>query len=425
MTTGQRVAQKRKELGLSQEALGEKLGVSRQSIYKWESDNALPEVEKLVALSRLFGVSVGWILGVEEDSAPAGGELTREQLNLVEEIAARYVPSPARLAVVKLSVAAAAVCLCAVLWGFHQRLGELTENYDRLEDSIAQVQSGVNGQIGLVSSRVEELLKSQNDVTADYGAELLTVDLERSSAMFHAYAVPKRFAEGMTAEFYAWSGTYQGRAFQAAEPEEQRFETDLSCGVREEITLTVTFCYPDGTRQTQVLERWEGLYGQMFPEVRADYPLVAKTVENGELTFADDVLGTLDTAQPPEPLFEKAELKRLRVGLFRNKRLVDWAVFHPVPGAVEADTTALTGEQWEALKEHGQSGGEKPVFSFREQSVPVEPEDVLQIAAVMEDVYGRTAIRSGPACIRDGDWGQLCILDAGGPDTYPAGWTYD
>lgn len=37
MTLGQRTAQKRKELGLSQEALGERLGVSRQSIYKWES----------------------------------------------------------------------------------------------------------------------------------------------------------------------------------------------------------------------------------------------------------------------------------------------------------------------------------------------------------------------------------------------------
>ena len=44
MTTGQRIAQKRKEIGLSQEALGEELGVSRQSIYKWESDAALPEI---------------------------------------------------------------------------------------------------------------------------------------------------------------------------------------------------------------------------------------------------------------------------------------------------------------------------------------------------------------------------------------------
>ena len=38
MTIGQRIAQKRKEQNLSQEALRERLGVSRQSIYKWEAD---------------------------------------------------------------------------------------------------------------------------------------------------------------------------------------------------------------------------------------------------------------------------------------------------------------------------------------------------------------------------------------------------
>ena len=59
MTLGQRIAQKRKELGLSQEALGEQLGVSRQSIYKWEADSSLPEIEKLIALSALFSVPVG------------------------------------------------------------------------------------------------------------------------------------------------------------------------------------------------------------------------------------------------------------------------------------------------------------------------------------------------------------------------------
>ena len=66
MTIGQRIAQKRKEQNLSQEALGERLGVSRQSIYKWESDTSLPDIDKLVALSRLFHVSVDWLLGVEE-----------------------------------------------------------------------------------------------------------------------------------------------------------------------------------------------------------------------------------------------------------------------------------------------------------------------------------------------------------------------
>ena len=90
MTIGERIALERKELGLSQEALGEKMGVSRQSIYKWESDAALPEIEKLVKLARAFGVSVGWLLG-EEDDAPEKRELTPAQLAMVEEIVGRYL----------------------------------------------------------------------------------------------------------------------------------------------------------------------------------------------------------------------------------------------------------------------------------------------------------------------------------------------
>lgn len=66
LTIGQRIAMKRRELGLSQIALGEEMGVSRQSISKWEADAAIPEIDKLIALSKLFGVSVGWLLGVEE-----------------------------------------------------------------------------------------------------------------------------------------------------------------------------------------------------------------------------------------------------------------------------------------------------------------------------------------------------------------------
>ena len=81
-TTGQRIAAKRKELGLSQEALGEKLGVSRQSIYKWESDTSLPEIEKLISLSRLFSVSIGWLLGVEE--------VSEHQELLIDDILSRY-----------------------------------------------------------------------------------------------------------------------------------------------------------------------------------------------------------------------------------------------------------------------------------------------------------------------------------------------
>lgn len=58
-TMGQRIAQCRRDQKLSQEALGDQMGVSRQAISKWEADAAVPEIDKLIALSRLFGVSVG------------------------------------------------------------------------------------------------------------------------------------------------------------------------------------------------------------------------------------------------------------------------------------------------------------------------------------------------------------------------------
>ena len=57
----------RKKEGLSQEALAEKLGVSRQSVSKWETGEATPEVSKLLSLSKLFGVTTDYLLDDEAE----------------------------------------------------------------------------------------------------------------------------------------------------------------------------------------------------------------------------------------------------------------------------------------------------------------------------------------------------------------------
>lgn len=71
----------RKKAGLSQEALAEKIGVSRQAISKWETGEAAPEISKLPLLARTFDVTADWLLddtaepeadGTEAD-APQGG----------------------------------------------------------------------------------------------------------------------------------------------------------------------------------------------------------------------------------------------------------------------------------------------------------------------------------------------------------------
>ena len=53
----EKILQCRKKAGLSQEALAEILGVSRQAISKWEIGDAVPDLPKLVALAKAFDVS--------------------------------------------------------------------------------------------------------------------------------------------------------------------------------------------------------------------------------------------------------------------------------------------------------------------------------------------------------------------------------
>ena len=66
MTTGERITALRKGRGMTQEQLAEKLSVSRQSVSKWELDQATPEMGCAVALCDLFGVSLDYLIrGIE------------------------------------------------------------------------------------------------------------------------------------------------------------------------------------------------------------------------------------------------------------------------------------------------------------------------------------------------------------------------
>lgn len=62
MTLGEKLAKARREKNITQEQLADNLGVSRQSISKWESDLAYPETDKLIRMSELFDCSLDYLL---------------------------------------------------------------------------------------------------------------------------------------------------------------------------------------------------------------------------------------------------------------------------------------------------------------------------------------------------------------------------
>ena len=71
MTLGERIAYYRKKAGYSQEGLAERLGVSRQAISKWETGEATPDAERIIALAAALGISTDTLLlGKEEPERP-------------------------------------------------------------------------------------------------------------------------------------------------------------------------------------------------------------------------------------------------------------------------------------------------------------------------------------------------------------------
>ena len=71
MNLGETIYRLRTKAGMSQDALANALDVSRQSVSKWENNAAVPELDKLIKLSEVFGVTLDELVGRESPAAPA------------------------------------------------------------------------------------------------------------------------------------------------------------------------------------------------------------------------------------------------------------------------------------------------------------------------------------------------------------------
>ena len=428
MTTGQRIAQKRKEAGLSQETLGAELGVSRQSIYKWESDTALPEIDKLVALSRRFGVTVGWLLGVEEApetaSAPDSGELTDAQLKMVEEITARYIAAlPAPKPRKKWPYVLAALM---VLYAAHRAYQSIDRQFDGVYSRIGQMDSSMSNQVYSISGQVEEILKQQNSLTVDYEIKLVSADLVKNAVTFSVYAVPKTYVEGMRVEFSVDNGhssnskTVLSEPDQNGQPVSEKFSTELTCELTDDISITAVFVMPDGTRQTQPLQTYSGLYSGSLPDVASlvDADLQGRAqIENGKLTLPDamEYALTLNT-KLDNILIPRAEAVSIRVGLFKNQRLIAWA--RPISADEQTRYRGFDNATF---------------YRLEPLSFPFAAGDILESAAVLTDEYGREVIcpdyfpltldSDGQTLIFPGSTGSDTV-DAYSIDTDISHWTF-
>ncbi len=419
MTVGQRIAQKRKESGMSQENLGDRLGVSRQAIYKWESDQTLPEIDKLVNLSKLFSVPVGWLLGVEGESAAAdSGELTERQLKMVQEIADRYIaaipvpeapelPTPPRRR--RWPLVLAGLAGAAIVYGFgflSDRLGDLQSQYANLNSSMMGLQTSVSNQIGSITGQVQSILEQQASLLADWSCEEKETDLSANTVTFSLRAVPKTYEDGMTAVFTVVSGG-KTQDFPVEPGADHAFTLEADCPLTDDIQFSIALLTPDGRRQTQLLDQWTGLYMGSFPFIHIPFGVSIADItgdtlkaekmdyriwdQSGNFIDISGALIDLDGAQ-------------VRMGLFKDKVLVTWY-------ETATDTILLDGTPTERTY-------------FQRPETMLEHGPLYQEAVVLTDQYGRERVyaQGGVQYAETREW--MNVASADGDSSAPADWVY-
>lgn len=287
ITMGQRIAQQRKKLGLSQEALGEQMGVSRQAISKWEADGAVPEIDKLIAMSKLFGVTVGWLLGVEDVQEQQTAEaFTDEQLKLLEQIVRSYQPQEAPPPEGKskgglwLRIAAAVIAVI-ILFSAWSELNHQISNTTNQISGLNAGYSSIFSKLNLLSERLDEMAEGEklvSEVTFDAVAWE-----DKSGADISFRAIPRSWKEGDSAFI----------SVRVAGEETQQFpcqwngafcQAPLSLAGKNDYSFYFVVRHVDGTQEQQLLKNTglEELADALALQCRIS---VDPSIENNTLFF--------------------------------------------------------------------------------------------------------------------------------------------
>lgn len=170
----------RKKHGWSQEELAEKLDVSRQSVSKWESAASIPDIDRILALSRLFGVSTDYLLkdDVEQDQDPTQTQEDAEKTGTLHSLSLEEANVFLRLKRKLSSRMAAAISLFILspIPMILEEYGYFGPNQERAETVggamvLAMVAAGVAALIlyGLQLSKYKYL--EEEEIRLQYGVE--------------------------------------------------------------------------------------------------------------------------------------------------------------------------------------------------------------------------------------------------------------
>lgn len=432
-TLGRRIQEARKAASLSQESLGERLGVSRQAVSKWEADAAVPELENLIAMSRIFGVTIGALLGVEpeaaedrsegdapeapgegaEDAAPAG-ELTDRELAAVEAIVRKYLEAVRRPRWSRRKKIAVSAGICGATLAAALALGSgfsaLGSRLDQVQSQVYGIESSVGSQIGALAGQIRDILDEDSNLFAVSQAQVTDYDLTAETVTLQVSAQAKSWQDNTTALFTALlsdgrqfsaeasgkNGTFTAQNWTLPMDQEILLSASLTTdGVTAADQLETLYdCLPGNFR----LDVWGGFsqtdWSNQWTDFQGDsWPQTSKKLTLGGLSLSINSYGG-DSHSGLAPT-------EVELCFYRNRETVPESSI-PVPEALELWAEAGFVEMYDWTD-----------YTF---TCELLPEETLTAAVRITDDHGQTT------------WTILCAyrLDRSGnvqtPQDLPADW---
>lgn len=188
-TFGQILKKSRKSLGLSQAELGEKLGVSVQTVSRWENDGGMPDISQIVPLAKILGTSCDVLLGMENSEE----EMIRDALNEVKHLS--HIP------------------------GRHRKESEAKEGYEKLKASLRKFPTNCELLLSCSSLAINYLMHcilyhSGEDKEKETEALLRDIEKMTSTAITYSDNISEKLeAKTMLAFAYSYMGA-RDKAFE-------------------------------------------------------------------------------------------------------------------------------------------------------------------------------------------------------------------
>ena len=303
MTTGEKIAALRREHKLSQEALGEKLGLSRQAVSKWEADQAVPTMDNLMELSRLFGVPVDTLLRPDAPfPAPPAEENSTDAPAAPETPHKGVSPSRGKIlaiggaALLCVSLACSAVCAWSTV---------------RLRAEVDGLRSLVNG----LSLNSTVYYPGTDADTGDFAesSEHMTLDPENTEQLIVTFsAVPRVASDGETAKFLLRGGE-QSWECEAEGDAGGGYRGSLTIPMVDEYSVYLVLTDLNGGTRNLLIASESDIENRFSIDVQAYWSSGGPTFSFGKNTFT----GTLSTYVDPHDALEDKSFTG-RIILYQN-----------------------------------------------------------------------------------------------------------